>query len=174
MRKTTFIKFLKEAPEEDLRKELEILFSKYSEIKEHYTMELGDEADRKKIYDKAKKKLNGMYQRYRFRARKSKATALIKQVQKISVFDHELADFYLFHAELCMTWMINYNIFPDIWSHFMASLGSGLDLVLKSMSEDDFEERIFSIVDRSDFGWDTQPAVIELVDEKLGDDFLAD
>jgi hypothetical protein len=174
MRKSTFIKFLKEAPEEDLRKELENLYTKFPDVKEHYVMELGSEEDRRKIIDKVKKKLRGMYDRYKFRARKSKATALIKHIDRISIFDHELADLYLFHAEMCASWMRNYNIFPNIWTHYMDSLEKGLNLVLRSMSEDDFQNRIFNLVDRSDFGWDTQEAVVELVDEILGDDFLAD
>ena len=63
MRKSTFIKFLKEAPEEDLRTELETLYSKFPDVKEHYIMELGSEEDRQKVIEKVKKKLRGMYDR---------------------------------------------------------------------------------------------------------------
>lgn len=174
MRKTTFVKYLENATEEELRGELQTLYTKYPEIKEHYTMELGSEEDRKKIYAKAKKKLAKLYERYRTRARQTKAKEIIKGIERISVFDHELADFYLYHAEQCIDWLRYMTIDPIVWKHFMSSLSSGLELVLKSMSEDDFRDRIYQIVDLSDCGWDTQAIVIELVDSVLGDDFLVD
>lgn len=174
MRKTTFIKYLENASEEELSDELQTLYSKYPEIKEHYTMELGTSEDRKKIYDKAKKKLFKLYERYRTRARQTKANAIIKNIERISVFDHELADFYLYHAEQCIDWLRYMTIDPVVWRHFISSLTKGLELVLKSMSEDDFRDRIYRIVDLSDCGWDTQVEVINLVDSILGDDFLED
>lgn len=169
MRKTVFKKYVEEAEREDLIAELTKLYDSIPQVKNYFVMELGTEEDRKKIFDKAKKKLSGMYQRYRFRARKTKAKEVIKQVESISVFDHELADFYLYHAELCVQWLNWFNVQPLVWDHFMDSLRKGLELVLKSMSEDDFKDRIDRIVDLSDMGWDTQQAVVELLREVLGE-----
>jgi hypothetical protein len=55
MRKSSFIKHINQLEEEDLRSELLMLFSKVKGVSEFYKMELGSEADRKKLYDKAKK-----------------------------------------------------------------------------------------------------------------------
>lgn len=174
MRKTVFIKYLDNASEEELRQELLKVFDNYKEVKELYAMELGSIGDRKKIYDQAKKKIAKYYERYKTRARQTKVNEIIKHLDKISVFDHELADLYLFHAEQVIDWLNCFTIRTVEWNSFMRSLQKGLELVLKSMSEDEFRERIVTIVDKSDCGWDTQPEVINLVDEVLGDDFLAD
>jgi hypothetical protein len=174
MRKTVFTKHLENASEEELRQELAKLFDSYKEVKELYAMELGSTADRQKIYDQAKKKIAKFYERFKTRARQTKVNEIIKHLDGISIFDHELADLYLFHAEQVIDWLNYFTIRPVEWRSFTKSFKRGLELVLKSMSEDEFKERIYTIVDKSDCGWDTQPEAIELVDSILGNDFLVD
>ena len=78
------------------------IYSKFSDVKKHYAMELGSEADRKKIFDKAKKEIKNLYyvrNRPRKRPRIAKIKTIIKEVSNISVFSHEKVDLLLYATE---------------------------------------------------------------------------
>jgi len=61
MSRSNFIKFIKSLDEAELRKEITQLYSNHKDVKNYYSMELGSDEDRKKIYDKAKVDIRNMY-----------------------------------------------------------------------------------------------------------------
>jgi len=61
MSKAKFSKHLKELNIEEMKHELLQLYTSIPEVRQHYAMELGTEADRKKIYDKVKKNIESKY-----------------------------------------------------------------------------------------------------------------
>lgn len=102
MSRSAFIKFTKSLSEDELRTELRDLYGKIVEVKKHYAMELGSEADRKKIFDRAKKDVTNLLyirNKCRKRPRIAKIKTILKEIAKLSVFQHETADLYLHAAE---------------------------------------------------------------------------
>lgn len=144
-----FKKYKEAAPEEEIREVLEKLYRSFPVVKQYFTMELGTEKERASLNQKAKKKLESLYQRYKTRSRKSKANAILKELEAISVFDHELADVYLYHAELCLDWLRYFDVKPMEADHMLESLDKAIQLIIRSMSEEQFEGRLFAINQRS-------------------------
>lgn len=148
MRKTDFTKFTNSLTEDELREELDKLYTKYKPIKEYYTMELGSAADRKKLLDKAKNSIGKLYERLRTRSRLSKVNTILKEIGMISIFDHELADVYLHHAE-AVTQHLNYFgwVKDADLVHLEKSFKAAVDLVTSSQTRDQYETRLRDIID---------------------------
>ena len=109
MSRTEFNKYIKSLEEEELRKELTAIYQKIPEVKLHYAMELGSDADRMKIFRNAKKDINNLIyirNRPRKRPRIQKIKTILKDISKISVFEHEMAELYLFASECQMQYLL--------------------------------------------------------------------
>lgn len=163
-----FKKYKEAAPEEEIREVLEKLYRSFPIVKQYFTMELGTEKERATLNGKAKKKLESLYQRYRTRSRKSKANTILKEQEAISVFDHELADVYLYHVELCLDWLRYFDVKPMEADHMLQSLDKAIQLILKSMSEDQFEDRLNSINQRANILYHYGQQVSEIIDKLDG------
>lgn len=148
MRKTNFTKFLASLDEDELKAELDKLYSKYKPIKDYYTMELGDVEDRKKLLDRAKKSIGKLYERRKTRSRLSKVNNILKEISLISIFDHELADVYIHHVE-CATSHINfYGLRRDAdANHLVTSFKKAVDLVTSSQTKEDNGPRLEEVID---------------------------
>ena len=135
--------------EEELREELDKLYSRYRDIKNYYTMELGEKDDRKKLLDKAKNSIERLYERRKTRSRLSKVNTLLKDISSISIFDHELADVYIHHVE-CATDHINYYGLrreADA-NHLASSFRKSVDLILRSQTQEDNVPRLEKCLER--------------------------
>ena len=149
MRKTAFTKFINSLNEDELREELDKLYSRYRDIKNYYTMELGEKDDRKKLLDKAKNSIERLYERRKTRSRLSKVNAILKDISSISIFDHELADVYIHHVE-CATDHINYYGLrreADA-NHLASSFRKSVDLILRSQTQEDNVPRLEKCLER--------------------------
>jgi len=142
--RSEFTKFLKSLSEEELREELKSLYSSIKDVKQHYQMELGGDAERKKIFDKAKKDIYNLYfirNIPRKRPRVAKIKAILKEMKKLSVFSHETADLLLATTETCLEYLYNrsyttsatYNSCIDSYDQALAIIDTGLHA--------DFEKR---------------------------------
>ena len=135
--------------EDELREELDKLYSRYRDIKNYYTMELGEKDDRKKLLDKAKNSIERLYERRKTRSRLSKVNAILKDISSISIFDHELADVYIHHVE-CATDHINYYGLrreADA-NHLASSFRKSVDLILRSQTQEDNVPRLEKCLER--------------------------
>jgi len=149
LRKTNFTKFINSLTDEELRGEMDKLYTKYKPIKEYYTMELGSDDDRKKLLDKAKNGIIKLYERFRTRSRITKVNNILKGISAISIFDHELADVYITHVEAA-TYHLNYFGWAKDadYNHLEKSFFKSVDLVTSSQSKDQFEGRLLEILQR--------------------------
>ena len=168
MRKTSFTKFLDSLSEEELREEMDKLYTKYKSIKEYYTMELGDVEDRKKLLDRAKKSIGRLYERRKTRSRLSKVNTILKEISMISIFDHELAEVFLHHVE-CATSHINYyGLRRDAdANHLATSFKKAVDLVTSSQTKDDNGPRLEKVLDRLHRFYALTNELGEYLDENL-------
>lgn len=147
MRKTNFIKFIDSLSDEELREEMDKLFTKYKSIKEYYTMELGSDDDRKKLLDKAKNGISKLYEKFRTRSRLTKVNTILKDISSISIFDHELADVYITHVEVATNHLNYFGWARDAdYNHLEKSFFKAVDLVTSSQSQDQFDGRLKDVL----------------------------
>lgn len=142
--RSEFTKFLKSLNEDELRQEMKSLYATIKEVKQHYQMELGGDAERKKIFDKAKKDIYNLYfirNIPRKRPRVAKIKSILKEMKKLSVFSHETADLLLYTTETCLEYLYNrsyttsatYNSCVDSYDQALEIINTGLHA--------DFEKR---------------------------------
>lgn len=150
MSRSAFRKFIATLSEEDLRNELQLLYTKIKQVKTHYSMELGETLDRKKIYDKVKKEIyNLFYIRGlpRRRPRIQKIKTLIKELNKNAVFNHETADLYIYASRTGLDYLLlRPNTTKAAFNNCIENFSKGCDLVSAYSLEDDFLESCKSIV----------------------------
>ena len=170
MRKTEFTKFINSLNEDELREELDKLYSRYRDIKNYYTMELGGIEDRKKLLEKAKKSIERLYERRKTRSRLSKVNAILKEISAISIFDHELADVYIYHVE-CATDHINYfGLRRDAdASHLATSFKKSVDLIIRSQTKEENAPRLEKCVERLHRFFALRSELDNYLDEHLDD-----
>lgn len=109
MSKSELKKYITSMDEQELRSEILNLYQKFPEVKSYYAIELGTEADRKKIYDKAKKDIWNLFyisKRPRKRPRIQKIKTLLKEREKLSIFTHETIDLYLYAVETAVAYLL--------------------------------------------------------------------
>lgn len=100
-------------------------------------MELGEETDRKKLLDRAKKGIGRLYERRKTRSRLSKVNNILKDIALISIFDHELADVYIHHVECAARHIDYYGLRRDAdANHLATSFKKAVDLVTSSQTKD--------------------------------------
>jgi len=113
MRRSTFLKHIQSLEEEDLRAELKLLYDKVKEVKQFYTMEIGSSEDREKKYKKAKEEIAAKFKTKSYRKprrpRIQKINKIVSELAKISVFNYEMIDVYLFCAETGLKFMREYR-----------------------------------------------------------------
>jgi hypothetical protein len=147
LRKSNFTKFIDSLSDEELREEMDKLFTKYKSIKEYYTMELGSEDDRKKLLDKAKNGIRKLYEKFRTRSRLTKVNNILKDMSAISIFDHELADVYITHVEAATNHLNYFGWARDAdYNHLEKSFFRAVDLVTSSQSQDQLGGRLKDIL----------------------------
>lgn len=146
MRKSVFLKHIEQLDEEDLRSELSQLFDNIAEVRAFYKMELGSIKDRSKFYDKIKQDIAAKYKsRSRRRPRRPrirKVQAILSRIEKISVFDHELIDVYLFDVGEALGFARSYDYFSQVlFNNITSSYKNALERIEHNRMQDDFIER---------------------------------
>jgi hypothetical protein len=152
MRKSSFIKHIQQLGEEDLRDELTMLFTKVKAVSEFYKMELGTEADRKKLYDKAKANIRSKfatksYRRPR-RPRVQKVNMLLKELKDKAIFDYEMIDIYLFTCETALEFCSEYEfISVPVSNIIMNTYDKAIHLISHNNMDSDYKDRCSKIID---------------------------
>lgn len=117
MQKSTFTKYIRSLTEEELRQELDNLYAFSPDVKQYYTMELGSEKDRKRIYDNIKKDITSKYATRSVRRprkpRISKVRAILRNLERQKSFTYELGDVYLHNVECATEYVKKHWILTD-------------------------------------------------------------
>ncbi len=154
MRKSRFIKHINQLAEEDLRSELLELFDQLETVRSYYQMELGSQDDRKKKYLQAKKLILAKYKtksiRKPRRPRIQKVKKILSELNKLSVFSHEMIDIYLFDVECAIDFIRTYDYFTTVlFNNTSFSYEKALQLIDQNLMHDLFKERCIVILERS-------------------------
>ncbi len=168
MSKAKFTKHLKELNIEELRHELLDLYAKVPGVKQYYAMELGSDTDRQKIYAKAKKEIVAKYATKSYRRprrpRIQKINAILKGIQKASIFEHELVDIYLFDIETALVFTAKYHFYSKVLAnHIIGVFAKAIDIISNQQLQSMFKDRVQLILQRSelipDIHWEIQAKV---------------
>lgn len=156
MRKVTFQKHINQLGEEDLREELMMLFGKVPEVAQYYKMELGTEKERTLMYEKAKTDIASKYKTRSYkkprRPRIQKIKKIISELNKLTVFNYEMIDVYLFNTEAAITFHNEYNYYSTpLFNTILSSFESALDLIEQNMMADTYHERCKKIAYSCDY-----------------------
>lgn len=168
LRKSNFTKYLDSLTDDELKEELDKLYSKYKSVKDYYAMELGNVDDRKKLLDRAKNGIGRLYERRKTRSRLSKVNTILKEISLISIFDHELAKVYIHHVE-CATSHINYYGLrreADA-NHLATSFKKSVDLITSSQTKEDNAPRLEKVLERLHRFYSLTNELGEYMDENL-------
>lgn len=152
------IKHLEQLGEEDLREEILHLFEHIKDVKNYYAMELGTEAERKKMYDSAKADIASKFvsrsRRRVKRPRVNKTHQIIKELERQTVFPHEMIDIYLFTCEEALKFSARYQYFSQPLINLVQRYyEKAKKLMIESAMEEDYGEalRRLSIMAPLDF-----------------------
>ena len=154
MRKTKFRKHLDQLGEDDLRIELAALYDKLVEVRQYYQMELGSKKERDRRYAQAKKDITAKYKTKSFRKprrpRIQKVKKILSELEKLSVFSHELIDIYLYDVETALEFTRTYDYFTQVlYNNISLSFEKACRLIALNSMEEEYYERCKKILDLS-------------------------
>jgi len=158
MHRSTFLKHIKNLEEEDLRQELKMLYDKVKAVKQFYTMEIGSTKDREKKYTKAKEEITAKFKTKSYRKprrpRIQKINKIVSELNKISVFNYEMIDVYLFCAETGLKFMREYNFESTPVNNLICkSFQKAILLIDTNRMKDEFEDRCTMILNDANYYW---------------------
>ena len=156
MNRKTFKNHIDQLEEEDLREELFTLFTKIKEVKNYYLMELGDDKQRKRIYEKAKKEITTKYATKSYRRprrpRIQKVKNIIRQIENESIFPYELIDVYLHNTEVALAFMMEYRYDSNpLRNSINDSFQKALNLIDLELMKKDYSERCGTLVNKMSY-----------------------
>jgi len=128
------------------------LYKNVPEVKTYYSMELGSEKERKKLYDRAKKEIVAKYATKSYRRprrpRIQKINLILGEMKRKSVFAHEMADLYLFDVEQAVAFSRKYQFYSDVLSnHVIKVFNEACRIILEQVLQDLYKSRCQDILD---------------------------
>ena len=173
MQKSKFTKYIDSLNEEELRHEMDNLFTKVNEVKHYYTLELGTDIDRKRIYDKVKKNLAAKYAtKSRRRPRKprvAKVNAILREVEKHSVYTFELGDVFLYNAECATEYIKKFDFITDPLQNVLISSYTKACLYIRdALMEDEFDERLKAVITNVRYQFFLKKELQSIYDRQFG------
>lgn len=151
MQKSKFTKFINSLNEDELKIEIDKLFSTFPEVKQHYSMELGTDEDRKKVYDRIKKDLESKYKTKSYRRPKrpriQKINTILRDVEKHAVFTFELGEIFLYNVECATKFAKDYQYFSDPLNNVILNSYEKSCLYIRdALMEEEYEERLQEVI----------------------------
>jgi hypothetical protein len=157
-------KFLTELSKDELIKEVEKLYSRFSQVKTFYDVELS--GDTSSLLETAKAKIKNEYFPARGfpKARSGEVKKIIDEFAKISIHPKDLIELYLFRFDMAVIFT---NLYGDIDEPFYDSAYKAFAKALKLIEEhghlEELKYRCWGIVnDLQPTGWGFSDAVNEL------------
>lgn len=156
MHRSTFLKHIKNLEEDDLRSELKLLYDKVKEVKQFYMMEIGSEEDRNKRYQKGKDEITAKFRTKSYRKprrpRIQKINKIISELKKISIFNYEMIDVYLFCTETGLNFMREYRFDSIPLNNLITkSFDQAIQIIDENKMQDTYAERCLDIIDASQY-----------------------
>ena len=153
--KLSLKKHLDELDQKELVEEVLKLYTKFSQVKEFYQMELSE--DTKAFVEGYKKKIKAIYfpaKGYRY-PRASAIRRIISKFKKVAVFDYDVVDLLLYRVENGISYSKTFGgIDEAFYTSITSSYDEALKLITKSNLFNEFKSRCQQIVtDSQQIGW---------------------
>ena len=150
MRKSRLIKHLEQLEAEDLREELSRLYDMSKEVQTYYAMELGTEAERQKKYEKAKAAIATKFtSRSRKRVRRprvNKVKLIVKELERHTIFPHEMIDIHLYVCEQALTFGETYYYSSaPLYNLIVDNYSKAQRLIEDHLMKEDYRDRVDAI-----------------------------
>ena len=118
-------------------------------------MELGTHQDREKLFAKAKADIESKYKTKSYRRprrpRIAKIKKLLNEIEKVSIYQDEMADLHLYNCECALTFMEEYRfISTPLFNIIFHSFQKAIDLIIGSMENENYYDRCKQVCDRAD------------------------
>ena len=168
MRRSVFNKHIEQLSEEELKDEIQVLYDKIPEVKSFYALELGDDKERSKIYDKAKQSIHAKYKTKSFRKprrpRIQKINRLLTELEKNATYNWDMIDVYLYNVEQGLNFMKVYSFYSEpLRNTIINSLEKALLLIEDALFHSQYKERIESLISTKIFDWGVHRTVVEMI-----------
>lgn len=151
--KKALLKHLDKSDKEDIISEVVILFDKFKNVKEFYQSELSDEAN--PALEKYKRKIKEAYAKPNPKERTTNANInkLLKEFEKISIYDRELADLMLYRVECGIAAIKKNNKrSATFYNCLVNTFEEAIKLIVADNNENEFRIRIDKIMKDSSAG----------------------
>jgi hypothetical protein len=153
MRINKFLKHIDKLDEDDLRRELKLLYEKLDEVKRFYKFEIGDPKDKEKYYNKIKTNIKTKFATRSFRKprrpRIQKLHSLLTQLKKDVVFDFELIDIYLYTVESAIEFMHDYYFQSEPLINLINKYFEKACLLIEAnLMQNEYQSRVKEIVQK--------------------------
>lgn len=151
--KKGLLKHLDKSDKDDIVREVVTLFDKFKNVKEFYAAELTDAAN--PLLERYKKKITIAYlsENPKERTTNLNVNKLIKEFEKISIYERELADLMLHRVECgVMALRKNNNRSTTFYNCIVSTFHDAVNLISATGSVDEFKFRINKIIKDSGTG----------------------
>lgn len=170
--KLSLKKHLDELEKKELVEEVLKLYTKFSQVKEFYQMELSE--DTKAFVESYKKKIKAIYfpaRGYRY-PRASAIRRLISKFKKVAVFDYDVVDLLLYRVENGIAYSKTFGgIDEAFYTSIESSYDEALKLIIKSNLLSEFKDRCQEIVNGSEYiGWGFHDNLSDAYEECFGEE----
>ncbi len=157
-------KFLNELSKEELVKEVEKLYSKFSQVKTFYDVDLS--GDTYALLETAKSKIKNEYfpARGHPKARSGEVKKIIDEFAKISIHPKDVIELYLFRFDMAVMFTNEYgDIDEPFYDSAYNAFAKALKLIEKHDYQNEFKMKCWEIVNSlKPIGWGFSDGVDEL------------
>lgn len=151
--KKSLIKHLTKSDKEEIIREVLTLFDKFKNVKEFYTAELTEEAN--PLLERYKKKITIAYSSVNPKERRTNMNVnkLIKEFEKICIYERDLADLMLHRVECGIAaFRRNNNRSATFYNCIASTFEEAIELISADNSSDEFKQKIERIIKGSEGG----------------------
>jgi hypothetical protein len=164
-------KHLDELDNKELVNEVLKLYTKFSQVKEFYQMELS--ADTRDFVEGYKKKIKAVYfpaRGYGY-PRASAIRRIISQFKKVAVFDYDVIDLLLYRVEVGISYSKTFGgIDEPFYNAIQSSYEEALKLIDKNHLSHEFKDRCRQILADSQYiGWGFHDYLSDAFEEYFGE-----
>jgi len=144
------------------------LYERIPEVKSFYALELGDEKERNKVYNKAKEFIKAKYRTKSFRKprrpRIQKINRLLSELEKNATYNWDMIDIYLFNVEQGLNFMKTYSFYSEpLKNTIINSLEKALLLIEDALFHEKYKERVEAMISTKIFDWGVHRQVVKMI-----------
>ncbi len=168
--KRDLTRYLKTLNEKELIKEVQKLYTKFDDVKKFYDLELSGNTEQLVKKCKAQIKKEYFPSRGYGQARSSVSRKVITDFKKVSIFQKDVIDLWLYRTEMMLEFTKAYgDIDLAFYNSLATSFASACELIEAEKLKDEYEIYCNELIEMSsDFGWGVYDDLLSIYNDYLG------